>query len=202
MRSRTAHAAILCCLALSLAGCSTTSKSGGKSWWQSLSFKSKSKDSSLASNNAPAAPTFGATASPTVTMPQAGYAANTSPYGATQYPVTPYPPTTVPGAAGAYTANAAPAGGYMPPADPYGAAATAANPYAAANNGYATQQASANPYAAANAAPQTTGYAQQPNPYATPTSPQQPPAYTAAQQYNSYPASGPAEAGASPYSYR
>jgi hypothetical protein len=199
MRSRTAHAAILFCLALSLAGCSTTSKSSGKSWWQSLSFKSKSKDSSLASNNAPAAPTFGSTTSPTVTMPQAGYAANTAPYGATQYPVTPYPPTTVPGAAEAYTANAAPAGGYMPPADPY---ATAANPYATASNAYGAQQASADPYAAATAAPQATAYTQQVNPYAAPATQPQVPAYTAAQQYNPYPASGPAEAGASPYSYR
>ncbi len=203
MRSRTAHAAILFCLALSLAGCSTTNKSSGKSWWQSLSFKSKNKDTSLATNNAPGAPTFGSTASPTVTMPQAGYAATAAPYGAgaAQYPVTPYPPTTVPGAATAYTANAAPAGGFMPPADPY---ATAANPYAAANNAYGAQQASANPYAAATAAPQATGYAQQANPYAAPaTQPrQQAPAYTAAQPYNAYPASGPADSGTSPYSYR
>ncbi|MEX2114345.1 MAG: hypothetical protein WD845_14220 [Pirellulales bacterium] len=190
MRSRTAHAAILFCLALGLAGCSTTNKSSGKSWWQSLSFKSKSKTESLASSNAPAAPSFGSTASPTVSMPPAGYAGSAAPAGATQYPVTPYPPTTVPAAQGAYAANTAPAGGYMPPSDPYATAAA----------GYGAPQGAANPYLAANAAPQTTAYAQQANPYATPAA-QQAPAYTASEQYNAYQAA-PAAPGTTPYTYR
>ncbi len=189
MRYCTAPAAILCCLAIGLAGCSTTSKnSSGKSWWQSLSFKSK-KSENLASSNAPSAPTFGSTASPTVTMPQTGYASTAATYGATQYPVTPYPPTTVPGA-GAYAANTAGAGGYMPPSDPY---ATAANAYGA-------QQAAANPYVAANTAPQATAYTQQANPYAAPAV-QPAPTYTAAEQYNAY-QGAPAAAGTTPYSYR
>jgi hypothetical protein len=187
MRSRTACAAILCCLAIGLTGCSTTSaakSSGEKHWWQSLSFKSK-KSENVASNNAPAAPTFGSTASPTVTMP-ASYANAGSPYGATQYPVTPYPPTTVPGG---YAANAAPAGGYMPPSDPYATAATA----------YGAPQAS-NPYVAANAAPQATAPTQQANPYAAPAT-QAAPAYSTADQYNAY-QGAPAAAGTTPYSYR
>ena len=189
MRYCTAPAAILCCLAIGLAGCSTTSKSSsGKSWWQSLSFKSK-KSENLASSNAPSAPTFGSTASPTVTMPQTGYASSAAPYGAAQYPVTPYPPTTVPGA-GAYAANTAGAGGYMPPSDPYATAASA----------YGAQQATANPYVAANTAPQATAYTQQANPYAA-QAVQPAPTYTAAEQYNAY-QGAPAAAGTTPYSYR
>lgn len=184
MRLRIANSAMLVCLALGLAGCSTTRGTSAKSsWWPPISLKSKkSADSQALSRNAPQAPAFATTAQvqpPSVSMP--GAAPN---YGGTQYPVTPYPPTAAP----AYTA-AAPqgaSGGYMPATNPY-AAPAGSNPYAA-------PAAAADPYAQANPYAQTGAYSPAPN---------QDAAYTAgAQPYgaSSYPPA-PAGGAESPYSY-
>ena len=202
MRSSTAHGALLLCLAIGLAGCSTTKSSGtaSRSWWP---FASKSKNNSQSTSmlgSALTAPGFDASAgaSPTVNMPGSGYGA--APYGnGTQYPVTPYPNTNyaAPGAAPAYTADAS--NGYMPPsasaapANPYAAVAPPANPYAAAAppaNAYpATSAAPAQPYAPA--APQASQYSPPGG---------QAPAYTANGQYGASPyPGGPTNGADSPY---
>jgi hypothetical protein len=186
MRSRTARLAISVCLAIGLAGCSTTKSAGTKSsWWPPISFKSKkSADmSSALSSNAPSAPSVGGVPSASSATTNGGYAASAPGYyGGTQYPVTPYPAPTAPGYSAGAAAPASSA--YMPPTNPY--AATAANPYG--------QGAAANPYASA---PPADPYGQPAN-YAAPQN--QAPAYTANGQYGAAPYPG-APAGGAESSY-